>query len=253
MPRQRSAPPRSRSRNISSPMRSQRPERLPHLAREEGREQELLGADLVHLVADDARHLLAAPPPEGEQRVEARRELAHEAAAHQQLVAHRLGVGRVVAQRRDEGLGPAHPARVALDLEEGRPRATGTGVEGLAEALGERSGTAPDAAPIEGARRGRCGPRCRSGTPRRRRAGPSARGCIRRPRCRARGPARAPSRRVIPGERTVGAAAASRGGRRGLRTRSQRWPRPPFPGCSAAAPRRRRARRASSFASALFR
>jgi hypothetical protein len=35
-------------------------------------------------------------------------ELADQSGADEELVAHRLGVGRVVAQGRDESLGPTH-------------------------------------------------------------------------------------------------------------------------------------------------
>ena len=48
--------------------------------------------------------------PERQQRVGARHQLADEAAAHEQAVARGLGVGRVVAKRRNEGACPAHGA-----------------------------------------------------------------------------------------------------------------------------------------------
>jgi len=86
---------------------------LPELRGVHRGEPELLRADLVHLVADDRLDLPAGAPAERQDRVDPRRELADEARAHQQLVTDRLGVGGVVTQGRNEGLGPAHGALLA--------------------------------------------------------------------------------------------------------------------------------------------
>ena len=77
---------------------------LPELGRREHRREHLLAADRVHLLADDLLDLLVHAPAERQVRPEPRADLADEAAAHEQLVADGLGVGRVVAQGRQEQL-----------------------------------------------------------------------------------------------------------------------------------------------------
>ena len=79
---------------------------VPDLARQQGREQELL-ADRVHLLADDRDDLVDRPVAEEEVRVDSRAELAHVSGAQQQLVACHFGVGRGLAQSRNKEFGPA--------------------------------------------------------------------------------------------------------------------------------------------------
>ena len=67
---------------------------LPELPGREQRHQHLLRADRVHLLADDVDDLLVDAPAEREEHPHAGGELADEAAAHEQLVADRLRVGR---------------------------------------------------------------------------------------------------------------------------------------------------------------
>ena len=67
-----------------------------------GRQQELLGADAVHLLADDLADFLVDPPTQGQHRVVPGLQLAHEAAAYQKAVADSLGLGRGVAKGWDE-------------------------------------------------------------------------------------------------------------------------------------------------------
>ena len=71
---------------------------LPQFRRMQARQLELLRADLLQLVADDARDLAAHPLTERQQRVAAGHQLTDQARAHEQLVAGRLRVGRVVAK-----------------------------------------------------------------------------------------------------------------------------------------------------------
>ena len=82
--------------------------RLPQLGRVHDRHQDLLGADRVHLVADDPDDLQPDPLSERQQRIVPRHQLPDVTRAQQQAVAGRAGVGRIVAQRRDVHLGPAH-------------------------------------------------------------------------------------------------------------------------------------------------
>ena len=72
---------------------------LPQLGRREERHQHLLRADRVHLLADDPLDLAVDAPAEREEGPDAGGQLTHERAAHEQLVVHRLGVGRRLAQR----------------------------------------------------------------------------------------------------------------------------------------------------------
>ena len=73
--------------------------RLPELERRQHRHQHLLRADRVHLLADDLLDLPVDPPAERQERPDTGGHLTDEAAAHEQLVIRRLGVGRRVAQR----------------------------------------------------------------------------------------------------------------------------------------------------------
>jgi len=74
---------------------------LPDLRGLHARQQELLGADPVHLLPDDPRHLGADRDAERQQAVVAGHELADVAGPQQQPVAGRVRVGRVLAERRD--------------------------------------------------------------------------------------------------------------------------------------------------------
>ena len=78
--------------------------RLPELGGSQDGHQHLLAADRVHLLADDLLDLPVDAPAERHERPDARAHLADEAAADEQLVAHRLGIGRIIAERRDEEL-----------------------------------------------------------------------------------------------------------------------------------------------------
>ena len=80
------------------------PGRLPELDRRQQRHQHLLAADRVHLLADDLLDLAMHTPAERQERPEARAHLTDEAAAHEQLVARRLRIGRILAQGRQEEL-----------------------------------------------------------------------------------------------------------------------------------------------------
>ena len=80
---------------------------LPELDRRQHRHQHLLAADRVHLLADDLLDLPVHAPAERQERPDARAHLADEAAADEQLVVDRLGVGGRVAQGRQEELGGA--------------------------------------------------------------------------------------------------------------------------------------------------
>ena len=78
--------------------------RLPQLGGREHRHLHLLPADRVHLLADDLDDLLVDAPAQRHVRPQPGRDLADEAAAHEQLVADRLRVGGRVAQGRQEEL-----------------------------------------------------------------------------------------------------------------------------------------------------
>ncbi len=77
---------------------------LPELGGRQHRRVHLLRADRVHLLANDLLDLAVDTPAEWEERPQARADLTHEAAPHEQLVRNRLRVGGVVAQRRQEEL-----------------------------------------------------------------------------------------------------------------------------------------------------
>ena len=78
---------------------------LPELGGSEDGHQHLLAADRVHLLADDLLDLPVDAPAERRERPEARRDLADEASADEQLVAHRFGIARILPEGRDEELG----------------------------------------------------------------------------------------------------------------------------------------------------
>ncbi len=84
---------------------------LPELGRRQHRHEELLGADRVHLFADDLDDVLVHPPAEWEKGPDPRADLADEPAAHEQLVADRVGVRGVLPQGRDEQLRRSHYSR----------------------------------------------------------------------------------------------------------------------------------------------
>ena len=66
--------------------------------------EHLLPADRVHLLADDLLDLPVHAPAERQERPQARADLADVAAAHEQLVESRLGVGGRLAQGRKKEL-----------------------------------------------------------------------------------------------------------------------------------------------------
>ena len=80
------------------------PGRLPELRGGEHGHEHLLPPDRVHLLADDLDDLLVHAPAERQERPHARAHLPDVAAAHEQLVRDRLGVGGRLAQGRDEEL-----------------------------------------------------------------------------------------------------------------------------------------------------
>ena len=76
--------------------------RLVGLAGQQGREQQLLGAHRVHLVADDLLDLAQHPQAERQPAVNAGSSPADVAGAQQETVARHLGVRRILAQGADE-------------------------------------------------------------------------------------------------------------------------------------------------------
>ena len=76
--------------------------RLVGLLGQQRGEQQLLGADRVHLVADDLLDLAQHPQPQRQPGVDARRGAADVARTHQQPVARDLRVVGVVTQRTNE-------------------------------------------------------------------------------------------------------------------------------------------------------
>ena len=246
---------RSRSRNISSPITSQRPERFQSSA---GCSAGSLNSwpPIASISARTMpRDLLAHALAERQQRVDARHQLAHVARAHEQLVARGLGVGGVVAQRGNEGFGPAHGAPLARGVERywnGTPSAGAARVE---RARG--SARTPDPGPpIRSPSRLRTGTRpaplpVRNASLHANRSKrPSVRSCAGN-RELARELEHGAPRDAL--ERAVGRGRRQRARRRARRTRSPPRPRRCCPARSARAPRRRRACRASRLASTLFR
>ena len=95
---------------------------LPHLTGVHHREQHLLAADAVHLLADDLLDLVDHPLAEGKQRPGTGHQAAHEAPAHQQAVVGRLGIGGIVTKGGDVGARPAHEdSRVVRQLVPAAP------------------------------------------------------------------------------------------------------------------------------------
>ncbi|MPM92239.1 hypothetical protein SDC9_139374 [bioreactor metagenome] len=78
---------------------------LVRFARQQRREVHLLGADGVHLLADDVLDLVQHPQPERQPGVDARSGTTDVSGAHQPAMAGHLGVRRVLAQGADEQLG----------------------------------------------------------------------------------------------------------------------------------------------------
>ena len=78
--------------------------RLPQLGRGEHRHLHLLRADRVHLLADDLLDLAVDAPAERHERPQPGADLAHVAAAHEQLVRNGFRVRGVVAERGKEEL-----------------------------------------------------------------------------------------------------------------------------------------------------
>ena len=81
--------------------------RLVRCPRQQGREQDLLAADHVHLLAHDPFDVPQHAQTEGQPAVEPRRDRPHVAGTDQQLVARYFGIGGGVAQCAQEQLG--HP------------------------------------------------------------------------------------------------------------------------------------------------
>src|SRR2546428_494091 len=79
----------------------------PELGRDDRRHQDLLLAGTVHFISHDIFEATHGAEPERQEIVDAARHLSHHARAHEQLVAHHLGVGRILPQRRDEEAGEA--------------------------------------------------------------------------------------------------------------------------------------------------
>ncbi len=93
--------------------RDDAPGLLPELGRRQHRHEHLLGADRVHLLADDLRGVLVHAPAERQERPQACGDLPDVAAAHEELVARGVGIGRIVPKRRDEELRHAVHGRCA--------------------------------------------------------------------------------------------------------------------------------------------
>ncbi len=89
---------------------------LPELRRLQHRHEHLLAADRVHLLADDLLDLLHDAPAGRQVHVDAGGELAHEAGADHELVAHGLRAGRILFDGGQKQLTDAHghPVRDGL-------------------------------------------------------------------------------------------------------------------------------------------
>ena len=83
---------------------------LPDLRRLHDRHEHLLAADRIHLLADDLLDLLHDAPAGRQEHVDAGGELAHEAGADHELVAHGLRAGRILFDGGQEQLTDAHGA-----------------------------------------------------------------------------------------------------------------------------------------------
>jgi hypothetical protein len=84
------------------------PALLPQLRRHRGRQQHLLRARAVHLVADDVLHLLQHPPAQRQKGVHAGGDPADETAADHEHVAHDLSVRGALLQGGHERAGKTH-------------------------------------------------------------------------------------------------------------------------------------------------
>ena len=87
--------------------------RPPDVGRMDDRHLDLLATDRVLLLADDLLDTVVDALAERQQRVDPRSELADVARPEEETVRRHLGLGRVVAQGREEKLGEAHPRRIA--------------------------------------------------------------------------------------------------------------------------------------------
>ena len=81
---------------------------LPELRRLQHRHEHLLAADGVHLLADDLLDLLHDAPAGRQEHVDAGGELAHEARADHELVAHGLRAGGILFDGGQKQLADAH-------------------------------------------------------------------------------------------------------------------------------------------------
>src|SRR5204863_7996663 len=81
----------------------------PELGRDDRRHQDLLRAGAVHFISHDIFEATHGAEPERQEIVDAARHLSHHARAHEQLVAHHLGVGWILPQRGDEEAEEARP------------------------------------------------------------------------------------------------------------------------------------------------
>ena len=81
---------------------------LPELRRIQRRQQHFLAADGVHFLAHDPRDLEQRALRQKQVAVNARGQLPDVAGAQQQLMAHHLGFGRVLAQGGNEEFAPKH-------------------------------------------------------------------------------------------------------------------------------------------------
>ena len=103
-----SRPLRSLNRPSSGPMASYRPLARHTSAGMDDRHLHLLRADPVLLLADDLLDAVVDPLAQGQQRIDARPELADVAGALQQAMRGHLRIGGVVAERGEEQVGESH-------------------------------------------------------------------------------------------------------------------------------------------------
>ena len=93
---------------------------LPQIGGMDDRHLHLLSADAVDLLADHLLDPLLDPEAERQEGVDPRAKLADVAGTHQELVRHHLGLGRIVAEGREEELGEAHGALILPAPASGR-------------------------------------------------------------------------------------------------------------------------------------
>jgi len=84
------------------------PRLLPQLAGDDGRQKDLLATGAVHLLADDARHLVDHAPAERQEGIHPRRYLAQVTASHHEDVGGDLSLGRGFFEGRNQGLRKSH-------------------------------------------------------------------------------------------------------------------------------------------------